>query len=110
LDQEGFIHCSSSPEIVVRVANNYFDHLQDKLLVLEIDPNLLKSPLKFEPPNPPPQAKLKSSRPLSHHQPNLLFPHIYGPLNRQAIIRTFLLERDLKGFWSIFSQAASTEE
>jgi uncharacterized protein (DUF952 family) len=90
--QEGFVHCTSGVEMLVKVANHYFAHLTEPLLVLEIDPTCLTAPLKFEPPLPPPNHELASYPPT--HKSQVLFPHIYGPINREAIVNCFPLQRD----------------
>lgn len=100
LAQEGFIHCTAGVDTLIQVANYYFADLPDDLLVLEIDPALLIAPLIFEPPI------LAASGPLDRERsyaadPERLFPHIYGPLNRQAIKRTFILQRDATGQWQL---------
>jgi uncharacterized protein (DUF952 family) len=65
LGSEGFIHCSTR-EQVVDTANRYY-HGQVDLLLLEIDPKLVASEILFEE---------------SHGE---LFPHIYGPINLDAV-------------------------
>jgi uncharacterized protein (DUF952 family)/GNAT superfamily N-acetyltransferase len=72
---EGFAHCSTEHQMV-EVANKYYRGTRDMVL-LNIDPDKLTSPLKFEPP-----AHLDGS-PALPHEP--LFPHIYGPINLDAV-------------------------
>ena len=72
---EGFAHCSTEHQMV-DVANKYYRGTRDMVL-LNIDPDKLTSPLKFEPP-----AHLDGS-PALPHEP--LFPHIYGPINLDAV-------------------------
>lgn len=93
LAEEGFIHCTAGLELLVQVANDYYATLAGELLVLEIDPGRLTAPLKFEPPLPPGSA---ARVPVEHR--DRLFPHIYGPLNRDAIRRTFALAREPDGW------------
>jgi uncharacterized protein (DUF952 family) len=69
---EGFIHCSTI-EQVVETANLYFRGQPD-LMVLSIDEARLASPLKYEAP-----ASVGGERADS------LFPHLYGPLNLDAV-------------------------
>ena len=73
---EGFAHCSTEHQMV-DVANKYYRGTSNMVL-LNIDPVKLKSELKFEPP-----AHIDGS-PALPHEP--LFPHIYGPINLDAVI------------------------
>lgn len=93
---EGFIHCTAGLEVLVQVANAYFASLEDELLVLEIDPARLTAPLKFEPPVPPPGQPAAAG-----HQADILFPHIYGPLNPEAVVGYFALLRPAEGGWRL---------
>ena len=96
--EEGFVHCTAGATMLLEVANAFFAGLIGELLVLEIDPSRLAAPLKFEPPIPP--AGSSDSRETAFNpDPDTLFPHIYGPLNRQAIKRIFALQRDPAGRW-----------
>jgi uncharacterized protein (DUF952 family) len=97
LADEGFIHCTGGLDTLLDIANAFFVGLADDLLALEIDPTRLTAPLKFEPPIPPVRTNPATFTPDSE----LLFPHIYGPLNRQAITRTFVLQRDAAGKWQL---------
>lgn len=72
LATEGFIHFSK-PDQVARVANNVFAGLHD-LVLLVVDPARLTAELKYEPPS-------------GTYQPDQeLFPHLYGPLNLDAVV------------------------
>ena len=93
--QEGFIHCTAGQEMLIEVANRYFNTFTGDLLALHVNPQHLTSPLKFEPPIPPPTESPTEP----HPQSNVLFPHIYGPLNRKAIINCVTLQRDKTGRW-----------
>jgi uncharacterized protein (DUF952 family) len=108
LAQEGFIHCTAGAEMLIEVANTYFANLQDDLLVLEIDPAQLTAPLLFEPPILPIVAPVSTADLTPTHQ-NTLFPHIYGPLDRQAITACFSLQRDETGRWEYPNQATTRD-
>ena len=95
-EQEGFIHCTAGIEMLLQVANAFFADLPESLLVLEIDPDQLFAPLKFEP-----HASPKSIESGFTPEPDRLFPHIYGPLNREAIKHTFTLQRNRAGQWQM---------
>jgi uncharacterized protein (DUF952 family) len=80
LKTEGFIHCSSAAQ-VVGAANRFYANAQD-LLVLHVDPAKLTSPVREEPAGS-----------------GELFPHIHGPLNRDAVVRVEPLTRGADGSW-----------
>jgi uncharacterized protein (DUF952 family)/GNAT superfamily N-acetyltransferase len=84
---EGFAHCSTEHQMV-DVANKYYRGTSDMVL-LNIDPAKLASALKFEPP-----AHLDGS-PALPHEP--LFPHIYGPINLDAVIEVIDFPCDSNG-------------
>ena len=79
LETEGYIHCSTESQ-VLPVAQNFYKGKND-LYLLVIEPALLVSDLKWEPPSggtPPPGVPEGD-----------LFPHIYGPINLDAVIQVF---------------------
>lgn len=90
LPAEGFIHCSKQSQIV-DVANRFYRG-QQGLLLLVIDPSKLGSKLKWEPPAEP--------KP-SHARAGDLFPHVYGPLNLDAIVEVVAFEPDEDGNFSM---------
>lgn len=75
LKTEGFIHCSDHFQLE-GTANRFYDQTPD-LIVLEIDPDKLVSRLVYE--------NLEGGE--------MLFPHIYGALNIDAVIATFHFAR-----------------
>jgi uncharacterized protein (DUF952 family) len=78
LRAEGFIHFST-PAQVTRVANAFYRGQRD-LVLLVIDSERLTSPLKWEAPVHPAGADVP---PDFSEQ----FPHLYGPLNVDAVAR-----------------------
>ena len=84
LQHEGFIHCSFARQ-AARSANKFYA-LANDLVLLEIDPAKLSSPLRVEPPTGAPADAEK-------------FPHIHGPLNRAAVVRVHTLRRGDDGRW-----------
>ncbi len=70
LDTDGFIHCSL-PEQIARVANAWFAG-QTALVLLVLDPARLMPEVRFE---------------SGTDRPDELFPHVYGPINLQAVVR-----------------------
>jgi uncharacterized protein (DUF952 family) len=90
LETQGFIHCSTE-EQVVPVTQQFYSGQHD-LLLLVIEPALLEPDLKWEPPaeGAPPPGVAEGD----------LFPHVYGPINLDAIVRVFDLESASDGKFS----------
>jgi uncharacterized protein (DUF952 family) len=80
LQTEGFIHCSNRAQ-VAWAANKFYAQEND-LLALQIDIDRLTSPLKDEDPGI-----------------GQTFPHIYGPIDRAAMVGVEPLQRDASGRW-----------
>jgi uncharacterized protein (DUF952 family) len=78
LAAEGFIHCTVETVVLLDIANRFYRDAPGDFLVLVIDREQVAAPVKFEAPIPPPLPE----DPIAGH----LFPHIYGPLNRDAIV------------------------
>ncbi len=78
--REGFIHCTRGAEQVGIVANRYYRNDPREWLVLVLDEQAVTSEIKYEP---------------GHDK--LLYPHIYGPLNREAIREVLRAPRDADG-------------
>lgn len=96
LRQEGFIHCTAEKSLLIEVANAFFADPGVELLVLVIDPQRLTARLVFEPPASPVYASEQTS---FNPPPQTLFPHLYGPLNREAVLDIFALAREINGHW-----------
>jgi uncharacterized protein (DUF952 family) len=75
LNESGFIHCSR-PEQVVSVANEFYSK-QSGLVLLWIDPGVVKAEIRWE---------ASVGFPLAGNQPPAdVFPHINGALNLDAV-------------------------
>jgi uncharacterized protein (DUF952 family) len=88
LDEAGFIHCSTAEQLLP-VANAFYRDADDPI-VLEIDPERLTAPLVWEAPDPP--GVLDGDR----------FPHVYGPIDLEAVTGLKTLERDAEGRYTAF--------
>jgi uncharacterized protein (DUF952 family) len=79
LAEEGFIHASTAGQ-VAQTANRFYQGVPD-LLILSIDVSRVRPEIRWEqvPSSPDP------------------FPHIYGPLNADAVVRADPLEPDASG-------------
>jgi release factor glutamine methyltransferase len=80
LSQNGFIHCSQ-PEQIIEVVNRYYQNYPE-MTVLWIDPEMLGSEIRWE----------KSE--------NAYYPHVYGPINMDAIEATTPLRPGQDGKYS----------
>ncbi len=73
LDSEGFIHCSR-PDQIIRVANQYYFGRKGRVLLV-IDPQRVAAEVRHE--------ALEAEE---------AFPHIYGPLNTDAVVQVLGFE------------------
>lgn len=74
LEQEGFIHFSC-PHQILNTAELFFKNKTEKIMLLQIAEEKLTSPVKYEGEN------------------NILFPHLYGPLNTEAVLNAWPFEK-----------------
>jgi uncharacterized protein (DUF952 family) len=65
--REGFIHTTEGREAVSITLTKYYKSSAEPWVVLYIDQDRVTSPIRFD-------------------DPAEVFPHIYGPLNRDAIV------------------------
>lgn len=79
LASEGFIHCSK-PDQIINTANRFYPR-QKGLLLLAIAPARVEAEIRFE--------NLEGGAEL--------FPHIYGPLNLDAVSAVLPFEPDADG-------------
>ena len=96
LEAEGFIHCSTVAQ-VINTANIFYRGHCD-LLVLRIDERMLTARLAFEPP-----VNSDDARPLAR------FPHIYGPLNLDAVFDAIELPCGVDGLFSLPAALVETD-
>ncbi|HBZ82303.1 MULTISPECIES: DUF952 domain-containing protein [Brevibacillus] len=82
-EQEGFIHATKGDELLGKVADRVYGAFEGELFVLVVDESKSASPIKYE------QAS-----------DGLLYPHIYGPLNHDAIADIRRMEK-VDGHWRI---------
>ena len=75
LATEGFIHCTAEPERLLQVANRFYCSIPGEWLILAVATRQLTAPLHWEVAD-------------GH-----LFPHIYGPIDRIAIVDVFSFPR-----------------
>jgi uncharacterized protein (DUF952 family) len=90
LADEGFIHCTHGWAELVRVGQRHYRSDPRPYLVLTIDPGRLTSPLRYDD-----QARI--------------YPHIYGPLNPDAVVDVVVFPRATDGTFLARTEASMTE-
>ncbi|MDQ2807978.1 MAG: DUF952 domain-containing protein [Chloroflexota bacterium] len=85
LTSEGFIHCSYAAQILLPA--NAFYRGRPNLVLLEIDPAQVQAELRHDP-----VEVVRNGLPAQE-----AFPHIYGPLNPTAVVRTISFPPDADG-------------
>jgi uncharacterized protein (DUF952 family) len=78
LADEGFVHCTDGAEELAATANRYYADEHDELLALVIDLDEVAAPIKIE-------------------DPRRVYPHVYGPIPRAAIVDVLTMARDASG-------------
>jgi uncharacterized protein (DUF952 family) len=75
---EGFIHCTDGAQNLADVANRYYKDDRRMYIALVIDTSRVTSEIRYED-----EARI--------------YPHIYGPLNRDAIVTILPMLREADG-------------
>ncbi|MCL4504536.1 MAG: DUF952 domain-containing protein [Chloroflexi bacterium] len=120
--KDGFIHCTQGDALMLQVANRFYKDTAGEFLVLEIDESKVKAEIKWEAPSSPstppavaganampPEAQAEFGVVAAKDSPQpqvALFPHIYGPLNRDAIIAIRRMARAADGAFTGYAPAA----
>ncbi|MBX3051213.1 MAG: DUF952 domain-containing protein [Caldilineaceae bacterium] len=79
LAEEGFIHCTAEPKLLVEVANRYYATKPGPFVLICIDEARIAPVVRWE----------ESS--------GDIYPHIYGPLNWNAVEQVIDFPRDEEG-------------
>jgi len=87
LDEVGFIHCSTLEQLLP-VANAFYRDMPEPV-VLWIEADLLAAPLRWE------------AADLSDPHAGEQFPHVYGPINLDAVSQVTELARDEDGVYRV---------
>lgn len=82
--RDGFIHLTAGREMLLYVANSFYRASPEPFVVLAVDPARLTAELRWEP---------------GSHGEATLFPHLYGPLNRDAVVAVFPMQRTPEGLF-----------
>jgi uncharacterized protein (DUF952 family) len=85
---DGFVHCSPDDAVMLAVADSYYSGAAEPLVVMALDEGRLSSEVRWEDPSPAPPPGVA---------PGTRFPHVYGPLDLDAVTGVRRLVRDGSG-------------
>ncbi|MDR3084474.1 MAG: DUF952 domain-containing protein [Streptomyces sp.] len=85
---EGFTHCSPDEATTLAVASAYYRKTPGPLMALLINPEKLDVPVRWE---------AAGSTPWPGMEPDTLFPHVFGPIRREAVEGMMEIVRDESG-------------
>jgi uncharacterized protein (DUF952 family) len=75
---DGFVHCTDGAFEVAATANRYYSAVPGDLLVLTLDLARVSAPVRYE-------------------DPGRIYPHVYGPIERAAVVNVQTMPRDAEG-------------
>jgi len=78
LETEGFIHCTDGADELIATADRHYRADPRPFLAMRLDLDAVTSPWRYDEPGKP-------------------YPHIYGPIDRAAILDIVAVERDPDG-------------
>jgi uncharacterized protein (DUF952 family) len=88
LTSDGFIHCTDDSSVMLQVANAFYASLPGEFVVVHIDVDRLTAACVWEAP-----AHIAGGGESFAPQ----FPHVYGPIDRAAVVGVQPVRRDAKG-------------
>jgi uncharacterized protein (DUF952 family) len=89
LQGEGFIHCTDGADELLRTANRHYRDDPRDFLVLSVDLDAAGSTWRID-------------------DPGQVYPHVFGPIDRAAILDVAPVGRDRDGAFTSVGQPAST--
>jgi len=75
---DGFVHCTDGEQAVIDTANRYYQGDARHYVVLSIDTDALAAPVRYE-------------------DAGRTYPHVYGPIETEAVTLVRKIERDADG-------------
>jgi uncharacterized protein (DUF952 family) len=97
LADEGFVHCSADEATTLAVVNAFYRDAPRPLLALVLDEDRLGAGVEWEAAAPAPPPGVAE---------DVLFPHVFGPLDREAVARVLRVEWDEEGRATGLTEAA----
>ncbi|WP_431946487.1 DUF952 domain-containing protein [Actinacidiphila sp. bgisy167] len=88
LAEDGFVHCAPDESVALAVADAFYRGTTGPLMVLLIDEEALEARVLWEDAEPAvPPGVPRETR----------FPHVYGRINRSAVVGMLEVRRDAEG-------------
>ena len=88
LAEDGFVHCSPDEATTLKVVNAFYGSAPRPLLALALDEARLSAQCVWEAAEPAPPPGVAE---------DTLFPHVFGPLDREAVERVLVVRWDEEG-------------
>jgi uncharacterized protein (DUF952 family) len=88
LTEVGFVHFSPDEATTLAVATAFYRETPAPLLALVVDEGKLGVPTRWEAADPAPPPGVSA---------DILFPHVYGPIDRDAVDGMYEVVRDDEG-------------
>ncbi|MEU1280901.1 DUF952 domain-containing protein [Streptomyces sp. NPDC005805] len=88
LETDGYVHCSPDEATTLAVVNAFYRSAPRPLLALVLDEERLSAGVRFEAAEP---------APLPGAPEGVLFPHVHGPVEREAVVRLLEVRWDDAG-------------
>lgn len=101
LDSEGFVHGTADEQTLLAVANAFYRDADGPQIALEIDTERLSAEVRFEAPAPAPPPGVAA---------DVRFPHVYGPIEHDAIVGVRYARRSVDGTYLGFERRPEIAE
>ncbi|WP_150237767.1 cupin domain-containing protein [Nocardiopsis quinghaiensis] len=108
LHTDGFVRAFADENTVLTVANSLYGSVTEPYCVLVVDTARLACEVRWEAPSPAFAARWYDDR--VEVDDSTLFPHIYGPIPREAVVGVRYLRREPPGVFTAVDQRGSTAE
>mmetsp|Transcript_34958 Transcript_34958/g.54641 ORF Transcript_34958/g.54641 Transcript_34958/m.54641 type:complete len:124 (-) Transcript_34958:2683-3054(-) len=94
--QDGFVHATEDSAMLLGIANHFYKETKGEWILLKLSVDKLKHKTVWEAPAP---VGDKSS----NLETEVKMPHIYGPINKDAVDKITSIQRDEDGSFLSFA-------
>ncbi|WP_159942627.1 MULTISPECIES: cupin domain-containing protein [unclassified Nocardiopsis] len=101
LRTRGFVHASPDDAALLAVANALYARAEEQLVALTVDTDAVGAEVRWEAADPAPPPGVGE---------DVLFPHVYGPIPRAAVVGVRYLRRDPSGRYTGIEGRSATAE